>query len=534
MLKSLYIKNFILLKEAKIDFTKGFNVIAGETGAGKSIIIKAIDCVLGAKTNKDMILGDDNAVIEAVFKQESEKGGKEITVSRQIGSCSKFRLDGILTTSDEILELRKNLLDIHSQHQTYTYMQSKNHIVLLDNYISKKHPEFFELLKNYKETYFEYKNLQKKLENLKENYQNNLKEIDFLKFELNEIDEASVKENEEEELIEELNIQSSAQTLKEETYKAHWALSGSNESIVEALSKIKYTIENCAQTDKGLSDTLNVIYDCYENLKDASNSLRDYSSSLECNPNRIDELNERISLIQKLKRKYGKNLDEERNKLQEQLNDLTSGDNNLDELEKNFEILSSSIDFMLEKITDFRKKEAKILEELVIKELEGLELKDAKFEINIEEVEKNELGKDKVEFLISANKSSIKPLPLSKVASGGEISRVMLSLKTVFASTDNISTIIFDEIDTGISGVTSTAVRDCMLKVSKDTQIICITHQPIIAAKADNFIWIEKENDISTNIKINILNDDTRLDKLAQIAGGSVNQQSLDFAKTLI
>ncbi len=529
MLKSLYIKNFILLKEAKIDFTKGFNILAGETGAGKSIIIKALDVVLGAKANKDMVLGDV-ASIEAVF----EKEGVETVISRQISTTSKYRINGILSCADDVLTLRNKLLDIHSQHQTYTYITPKNHILLLDNYISKKHNEFFELIKNYKETYLEYKSVEKKLQNLKENYQNNLKEIDFLKFQLNEIDEAGIKENEEEDLIEELNIQSSAQSLKEESYKAYWALYGDNNSIVEALSNVRYIVEGASSIDKNLEGALSTIFDSFENLKDAANTLRDYSSSLEVNEGKIEELNERIALIQKLKRKYGSDIDLERQNLQKRYDELTSGENNLDELENTFETLSTSVNFMAGQISSYRKEEASILQKLVEQELTSLELKDAIFEISTENTTLSELGQDKIEFLISTNKSNLKPAPLSKVASGGEISRVMLALKTVFASTDNISTIVFDEIDTGISGITSNAVKNCMLKVSKDTQIICITHQPIIAAKADNFIWIEKENKEKTDIKISILNDEKRLEKLAQIAGGTVNQESLDFAKTLI
>lgn len=529
MLKSLLIKNFILLKEAKIDFTNGFNVLAGETGAGKSIIIKALDCVLGAKVSKEAVIGNC-AQIEATFIQNDE----EIIISREISSSSKFRLNGIVSCLDEILSLRQNLLDIHSQHQTYAYMQQKKHITLLDSYISKKYPEYIELLKNYKQTYIEYKDIEKKLENLRQNYENNLKEIDFLKFQLDEIDDAQILQGEEEELISKLNVLSNAQNLKEETYKAHWALSGSDDSIVEALSKIKYVVENCISIDKNLQDASNSIFDSLENLKDVSNFLRDYSSNLEYDENEINELNERISLIQKLKRKYGEDIDLERQKIQQRFDELTNGDNNLEQLEKNFEISKDALNFLKEKITEYRTKEAKILSNLVKEELTNLELKNSVFEIDITPIKENELGADRVEFLISTNKSNIKPMPLSKVASGGEISRVMLALKTIFAISDNIGTIVFDEIDTGISGITSNAVRDCMLKVSKYCQLICITHQPIIAAKADNFIWIEKENLASTDIKINILNDNKRLDKLAQMAGGSVNQQSLDFAKTLV
>lgn len=530
MLKSLFIKNFILFKEIKLDFTKGFNVLCGETGAGKSIIIKALDCVLGAKLTKDMILDKEKpCLIEAVF----EKNNEETVISREMLSSSKFRLNGILTSIDEIKELRETFIDIHSQHQTYSYMASKYHIHLLDNYISKIHPEYFELLKNYKETFLEFKSVEKKLNSLRENFQNNEKEIEFLRFQLKELNDAAIKENEEEELKEELDILSNVQELKEGSYSSYYALYGDNQSIVEALGKIKYTISSLASLDKNLKDVESSLFDAFENLKDSANFLRDYSSNLELNPMRLDELNERISLIQKLKRKYGADLDFERDNIEKRLNELTSGDNNIEALEENYNSLLSSINLLAEKIEEYRKNNALELSKLIEEKLKTLELKEAKFDIEIKEISKNEFGQNSVEFLISTNKNQ-SLMPLSKVASGGEISRVMLALKTIFATVDNLSTVVFDEIDTGISGVTSNAVAGSILELAKITQIICITHQPIICAKADNFIWVSKTHNEDTDVEIKILNDNSRLKALAQLASGEVTQTTLDFAKTLL
>lgn len=530
MLKSLKIKNFILLKEANLDFTKGFNVLCGETGAGKSIIIKALDGVLGAKLTKDMLL-DKNlpCYIEATFLNNDV----ETVVSREISAQSKFRLNGILSSLDEIKELKTSLADIHSQHQTYSYIQSKSHIHLLDGYITKKTPEYQELLKAYKENYLEFKAVEKKLNQLRQNFQDNEKEIEFLKFQLKELDDAAVGSNEEEELKEELNVLSNVQELKEGSYGAYYALYGDNQSIIEALGKIKYTISSLCELDKSLSDAQNSLLDAFENLKDSANYLRDYSSSLEINPSRIDELNERISLIQKLKRKYGVDLDLERENIEKRLNELTSGDNNIEVLEENYSNLLSSLELLSSNITEYRKNNAHELSILIEEKLKTLELKEAKFEISISECSKNEYGENNVEFLISTNKNQALA-PLSKVASGGEISRVMLALKTIFALVDKVSVVVFDEIDTGISGITSGAVAAAMLELAKTTQIICITHQPIICAKADNFIWITKTQDDETNIKIEKLNDDKRLEALAQLASGEVSEQTVDFARTLI
>ncbi|MBQ7286693.1 MAG: DNA repair protein RecN [Candidatus Gastranaerophilales bacterium] len=530
MLKSLTIKNFILLKSATLDFTNGFNVLCGETGAGKSIIIKALDSVLGAKVNKEVVF-DKNlpCYIEATFVQD----GVETVISREISSQSKFRLNGMLSSQEEIKELRESLVDIHSQHQTYSYMQPKHHIHLLDDYIIKKSPEFAELLKSYKENYVEFRDVEKKLNLLKENLENNEKEIEFLEFQLKELDDAAVRQNEEEEINEELNILSNVQELKEGSYSAYWALCGDNDSIVEALGKIKYSISSLAELDKNLAESQSALFDAFEGLKDAGNYLRDYSSSLELNPARIDELNERISLIQKLKRKYGADLDFERDKIDARLKELTSGDNNIEALEENYNTLLSNLDMLCDALEDYRIKNGLELSKLIEEKLKSLELKEAQFEIAVKKVSKNDFGSNSVEFMISTNKNQ-SPAPLSKVASGGEISRVMLALKTIFALVDKVQTVVFDEIDTGISGITSNAVANSMIELAQLSQIICITHQPIICAKANNFIWITKTHNEDTDIKIEILDDNKRLEALAQLASGEVTQQTIDFAKTLI
>ena len=334
-------------------------------------------------------------------------------------------------------------------------------------------------------------------------------------------------------LKEELDILSNVQELKEGSYSSYYALYGDNQSIVEALSKIKYTISTLAQLDKNLKETESILFDAYENLKESANFLRDYSSNLELNPQRLDELNERISLIQKLKRKYGADLDFERNNIEKKLNELTSDDNDIEKLEENYNSLYAQINLLAERIEEYRTKNAKELSTLIEEKLKNLELKEAQFDISIQKIPNNELGQNNVEFLISTNKNQ-NPMPLSRVASGGEISRVMLALKTIFANVDKVKTVVFDEIDTGISGITSNSVAQNMIELSKETQIICITHQPIICAKADNFIWITKTHNDETDIKIETLNEENKLKALAQLASGEINEKTLEFAKTLI
>lgn len=530
MLKTLLIKNFILIDETFLEFKKGFNVLCGETGAGKSIIIKALDCVLGAKTSKEMILDNQKpALIEAVFDIK----GEEVVISREISSTSKFRLNGLLSNLEEIKEKRELLADIHSQHQTYTYIQPKNHIILLDDYIIKKSFEFKEILKAYKETFLEYKEVEKKLKMLKENQLDNQKELEFLLFQMKELDDASIKENEEDEIKEELSVLTNIQELKEGTYGAYYALYGDNQSIVEALSKIKYEISSCSSLDKNLKEAEATLFDAFENLKDCANFLRDYSSNLELNPNRIDELNERLSLIQKLKRKYGEDLDFEREKLQKRYDEINNPENNIETLEESYNTLLNSLELLGNKLSEYRIKGAQELSFGVEEKLKNLQLTEARFKISIEDINFSENGKNSVEFLIATNKNQ-SLMPLAKVASGGEISRVMLALKTIFATVDKVSCVVFDEIDTGISGITSNSVAESLIELSKSTQVICITHQPIICAKADNFIWITKTHDDKTNIKVEILLQEQRLEALAQLASGEITESTIEFAKTLV
>ena len=226
-------------------------------------------------------------------------------------------------------------------------------------------------------------------------------------------------------------------------------------------------------------------------------------------------------------------MDLEREKIEAKYKELTQGENNLDVLNEKFEELTSIVDLLSKRINEYRTDASKQLGVLIVEKLKNLELKEAQFEISIANANHNENGIDNVEFLISTNKNQ-SPMPLVKVASGGEISRVMLALKSVFAVADGVETVVFDEIDTGISGITSASVANSILELSKLTQIICITHQPIICAKADNFIWINKSHNDTTDIEIKILNDEERISALAQLASGEVSEKTIDFAKTLL
>lgn len=530
-----------------MDFDEKLNIITGETGSGKSILIGAIDAVLGAKVSKDSIkIGEEKAYIELtsfvntnVQKLLKENAidvfDNEVVISREITqSASRYRVNGTLVNLDFIKELRVNLVDIHSQHQTYAFMQPKYHINLLDSYAESTCSELF---KEYSVLYNEYTYLAQVLEDAKKASDVTESQIDFLKFQIDEIDSLQIQDiNEDSQLETELSVLENAEKLKELTGAVSWNLNNDNESILNALSQIKLDLSKAIRLDESLSETETEFLEAVELLKGVSSSLRDYSQSLDNDTDRLNNIQERIFNLDKLKRKYGGSLEkvmETFSKLSEEYFGIEKSSNNIEELQTKISETHLKLEKLASEISDKRKMYSEVLSGLVIEKLEKLELPKVKFEIAVTHASLNKFGADNVEFLISTNVSE--PLkPLAKVASGGEISRVMLALKTIFAQHDNIDTVIFDEIDTGISGKTSQSVADEIVELSNFHQIIMITHQAIIASKANSHIYVKKVQGDSTQVGIYLLNEKDKLCAIAELASGEVTDESLEFAKTLV
>lgn len=542
MIKSVLIKNFILIDELFLEFEDGFNVLTGETGAGKSIILKAIDTVLGARVQKDVIFDKTKpALIEITFSHSKKEEStlkdfdlcEETVISREITQTSqKCRLNGALVNLDYIKELREHLVDIHSQNQSYTYVLPKYHIELLDAYIKSVDEEFTNNLSLYSDIFKDYTETTKKLTTLRENNSKNLQEIDFLKFQLDELDSADVGVDEEAQLERELEVLSNVQSLKEATEGIYYSL-GSDDGVIDALAKMKGLLSRSCDCDERLREVENSFIEAHENLKFCSDFLREYSQNLENNPQRLDEINERMSLILKLKRKYG-DIFEAREKFAAQLSEIEGDFSSVEELEVRQNELEKKVEELSCALSLKRKKYAGELSGLIVQELRKLELSKAEFEISIKDKKADVKGIDDVEFLITTNVSS-SLAPLAKVASGGEISRVMLAIKCVFAKVDSLSTIIFDEIDTGISGKASNAVAEAISNLSKDIQVFAITHQPIIAAHANAHFKVSKSQDDKTKVCVEKLDtQEKRLEALATLASGEVNSISVSFAKELL
>ncbi len=547
MIKSIHVKNYILIEDLTVDFDNGLNVITGETGAGKSILINAIDIAFGAKPAKDVIKkGAEKALIELFIDSKNENIKPlleensidfmdEIILSREITSTSsRTRVNGTLVNQEFIKTLKELLIDIHSQHQTYAFLQPKSHITLLDNYAKDLYGEE---LNEYRLLYKEYQSLLNALETAQNSANATESQIDFLKFQINEIEQANIEDvNEEEVLQNELSVLENAEKLQELTQSSYWALNGDEGSLIDALLQIKANISKAVGMDNSLESAEQAIIELSELTRDLSSTLRDYYQSINSDTARLNEVQERLYLFDKLKRKYGSTLEEvlqTYDKLSEELNTIEFSSKNVEELQEKIDEILVKLNKLAQDISAKRKNYAQVLSSLIVDELEKLELAKSRFEIRITPKDLCSDGIDDVEFYISTNVSQDLS-PLAKTASGGEISRVMLAIKTIFAKSDEIDTVIFDEIDTGISGKAAQSVADEIAELAKFRQIIVITHQAIIAVKADKHFLVSKEQGEETEVMIKALNEEERIKAIASLASGDNSDSALDFAKSLL
>lgn len=548
MIKQLRIKNYILIDDLTCDFDEKLNVITGETGAGKSIIINAIELAFSTRVSREVIKsGEDKAFIELTIDNKkhnlndffAENGidsfDNEIILSKEITqNGARTRINGTMVNGEVVKYLKNMFLDIHSQHQTYSFLQPKCHINLLDEYAKSFYGE---KLDKYKLEYQEYTKLKNDLENLKNAAQMTESQIEFLKFQLNEIDDAQILSiNEDEELRKELEILENAEKLKELTGTSYWAINGDDNSILDSLNDIRRNISKAAETDANLTETEQSINEAVDILITVGGVLREYSQNLDNDEARLNEIQERLYLLDKLKHKYGNTLEtvlETGENLRQELDGIEFSTQNIENLETEISLKHNELEILAQEISEARKNYAKVLSVLTEEKMQKLELPKARFLIDVKPKELSSDGIDDVEFLISTNVSEdLKPL--AKVASGGEISRVMLSLKSVFAQSDGIDTVIFDEIDTGISGKASQSVAEEISELANSHQIILITHQPIIASKANKHFYVRKSQNDITKVEVYTLNENDRIMALAELAGGEINDKSIEFAKSLL
>ncbi|WP_069649490.1 DNA repair protein RecN [Caloranaerobacter ferrireducens] len=542
MLLELNISNFIIIEKMKITLDKGFNIITGETGSGKSIVIDALNILLGGRASKDYIrTGCNKAFIEGLFyidKLESIKSvldeyGIEfeqdnmLLISREIFSSGKSisRINGRVVTLNMLNKLTKKLVDLHGQHEHQSLLSVENHIELLDS-LGKENIK--NLVISVKKEFDKLKKLKNRLKEIGIDEMEKERKIDLLKFQLNEIDSAELKFDEEEKIIRELNMLGNAEELLNTVNNIIECINSNDyykTSLLDQINSVSKNLTKIAKYNNEFKEYNDIIETIYYQLKDISTELRLYQEKIEYDPEKIKLLEERLNLINNLKRKYGNTIEEilnYRDKIAYELEVILNNDKEIESIKKEIFSVEEKLKLICEKLSKERKLIGKQIEEEITKELKALNLKNVKFEVNFEKLDYfTEKGLDKVEFLIATNPGE--PLkPLNKVVSGGELSRIMLAIKTILADVDGIPCLVFDEIDTGISGKTAMVVGEKIKNISEFHQVICITHLPQIAVLGDVHFYIEKK-EIKGKVvaKISKLSYEERVDEISRLLGGT-------------
>lgn len=537
MLIQLNIKNFALIEEIKVEFDDGFNILSGETGAGKSILIDAIDYVLGGKFSKSLIrTGEEKTFVEAIFSIDNEFVKKEldeldieyediIIISREytISGKSIIKVNGRSLIISQLKKIREKILDIHGQHQNQTLLDRGSHIIYLDNFIGEK---IKEPLKKFNELRERLNEIKAKILKINGN-EDREKLIDYTKFQIDDIKKGNLRVGEEEELKEEFNYLSNAEKINNSLKISCELLNYRDDgnSVLESLSRVISELSSVEKNSQVIGEKKAVIEEAYYNIEEVSRELRDIAEDTVYDENKLEKINERIYEINGYKKKYGNTIEEVIeyfNKLKENYNELVNAAEILKELEEEEKHVLNEMKTVGDTIHKIREKFSEILKESLLKELAYVGLEKSTMEIQVKLCENyNERGFDEVSFLISTNTGE--PVkPLEKVLSGGELSRIMLAFKCVFADKDGISTLIFDEIDTGVSGAVAQRIGEKMYQVSLNHQVLCITHLPQIAILSDHHYFVSKsikDNKTFTNIKI--LNKDEKIHQVATMLGGN-------------
>lgn len=536
MITNLHIKNIGIIEDIEINFNNGFNVLTGETGAGKTLIIDSLKIIAGGRFSKEMIRANENhSLVEAcIFYPNSDLAEDgNIIVSREIFSNGRntCKINGRLVTVNELREIMRDIIDIHGQSDNQKLMEVSNHINYLDDFSLEK----ISILKNeYSEMYKEYCSVK---EELNKNYGDDIEKqrmLDLLNYQLDEIKNANLVVGEEEELEEKRKILSNSEKISGSLNETSNEL---NNHVLDGLSKsIKYMskIENYSDIYK---EKLIQIQSVYYDLEDITSQISDFTYDIEYDQDTARNVEERLDMIYSLKRKYGNNISEiltYKNSLVSQINEIENKEEYIKIQKEKLNALDNKMRNIANTMTAIRKENALLLEKKINEQLTELEMKNASFLVSIlPEDEFNKNGLDKVEFLVSTNVGDDFK-PLIKIASGGEISRIMLAIKVVLSDLDNTPIMIFDEIDTGISGTAAMSVSQKIKKISKSHQIICVTHLAVVAAKADYNYCIKKEVDCnSTKTKVSLLTETEALNEIARISSGEITKIALQHAQAL-
>jgi DNA repair protein RecN (Recombination protein N) len=559
LLQELSIKNFAIIDALALSFEEGLTVLSGETGAGKSIIIDAIHLLVGGRGSAEYVRhGEKKAEIEGLFILDDEEHpcyekasnfGIEIeegmiVLRREISNSGKSvcRVNGKLVTIAIMREIGGALIDIHGQHEHQELMNEHLHLPLLDQFGGK---EIHTNLVSYREIYKEYSSIYKQLTRLNENEQEMAHRLDLIKFQLKEIQEADLKLNEDEELLEEKRKLMNFERLYEALQTSYSSIQGEGKGLDWTGLAMSH-LETAADLDSQYQKTLEAVSNAYYVLEDAVHQIRGDLDQLEFEPDRLDLIETRLNEINGLKRKYGSSVEEilaYSSKIEEEIETILNKDSHIEELQNKMQSLEKDLTIEAKNLTQSRKKWAKKLTVSIHEQLKQLYMDKTKFEVRFSSREETSFsfsqfkkdGWDHVEFYISTNPGE--PLkPLSKVASGGELSRIMLALKTIFSKHQGITSIIFDEVDTGVSGRVAQAIAEKIYQVATHSQVMCISHLPQVAAMADSHLFISKQlSKGRTSTAVKRLEEDEKVNEISRmISGVEITDLTQEHAKELL
>ncbi len=537
MITNLHIKNIGIIDDLEMNLNKGMNVLTGETGAGKSLIIDSINIICGGRFSKEMIRkGENHSYVELCIYAPKDINAIDgnIIITREIYSNGRnmCKINGRLVTVTELKNFMSNYIEIHGQNDNQQLLDNRTHIKYLDSFSGE---EILKLKKEYKEKYLKYNEIKRELRNNYGDEKEKQRKLDLLKYQLNEIQEADLKTGEEEKLEEKRKLIMNSEKIAKNLSEADEAIGENTIDIIETAIR---ALEKIEDIDNKYEKTASSLKEIFYEIQEISRDVNDYIDDIEFDEQEREEVETRLDTIYNLKRKYGNDIKEilkYAQEIEEEIKKIENADEYNNKLKKELEEIEKEMTKIAENISTIRKKNAYELSEKINHELIDLEMKNAKINVKVEYKinEYFEDGKDQVGIFIKTNIGENEN-ELTKIASGGEMSRIMLAIKKVLAEVDNMPIMIFDEIDTGISGKASKSVASKLKSISKKHQVLCISHLAPIAAVGDNNYFISKkvENErTSTNIKL--LNEQEVLYEIARISSGEINDITLKYASEL-
>lgn len=560
MLLALEVRDFALIDELTITFHKGLNILTGETGAGKSIIIDAVNMAIGGRSDRNLIRsGKDKCLIQAMFSLENMEdlitnlkelgigidSDKVLIITREIHSNgrSTCRMNGIIVTQTIVKTITQHLIDIHGQHEHQSLLNSSSHIDMLDAYGGK---EILDMVKIVSKKHGELQFLENKLSSICFDEMERERKIDLIKFQIDEIELADLQCDEEERLLAQRNILSNSEKIFQTLADVHETLDDENIdlSILSKLANVINNIEKVAIFDEKILEFTKILEEVQYKLEDVTVSIRDYISQIDFDPNILEDIEIRLDLINTLKRKYGKSIEEildYKKDLEIELWEFENNEEEIKNIKKEIDIKYEEVKKISVKLSLLRQNVAIDFEEKITEILFTLNMGKVEFKVlfkndvdNLTEIKFTCKGIDIIEFVISTNLGE-ELKPLSKIISGGEMSRIMLAFKTILADVDNIPVLIFDEIDSGISGRTAQIIGERLYDISNNHQIICITHLPQIASMANHHYLIEKiEKEKNTKTQVFELNKKNRIKELGRLLGGELTDITIKHAEEMI